>query len=497
MKCIAIQPDNLDSLTFETVVIPCLKNSELEQQIRYYTEKWTLPTSWVSKDFKGDLKESSVFFSDSKKVIFLGLGENPKFIDIQTAFRSFFYQNKMKLGTASLIDISFNSTLQNILLEPAVNGILLSTYNIAIQKSTPPTLSPIQSDDAITYFWVAEMNGTDDLVQQTHHTAESQMGVYDLVNLPSNWVTPAQMAATAQQSADRYNYKVTVYDLEGCQTMGFKALLGVNQGSVEEPAMIVLEYTPENLSENSPVIGLVGKGVTFDTGGISLKDSTNMHYMKCDMAGAAAVMGAVELIAKLQLPLKVVAVIPATENSIDGESVKPGEIIGSYLGKTIEVIDTDAEGRLILADALSYIKQQFSPTHIIDLATLTGSCIRTFGYACAGIFSNDDTLCNELIYTGEVCGERLWRLPLWDYYADEIKSDIADVRNLSGKPSAGAISAAKFLEVFIDGHTSWAHLDIAGVAFNDSEFSSQRSATAYGVRLITDFCKKIAAKHSV
>jgi leucyl aminopeptidase len=182
--------------------------------------------------------------------------------------------------------------------------------------------------------------------------------------------------------------------------------------------------------------------------------------------------------------------VPACENSVDGKSFKPSDVIGSYSGKTIEIIDTDAEGRLILADGLSYLVKNFKVDAIIDLATLTGSCIGTFGYHAAGLFSNNDALAQVLSEVADQTGERLWRLPLWDVYKEDLSSDIADVRNYSGKPMAGAITAAKFLEVFIENHPQWAHLDIAGTAFGDAEFAPQRAGTAFGIRLLVEFFGK-------
>ena len=248
-----------------------------------------------------------------------------------------------------------------------------------------------------------------------------------------------------------------------------------------------MEYKPKATGSQLPTVGLVGKGVTFDTGGLSIKGSSNMHYMKSDMGGAAAVFGTMELIAKLKLPVHLVAIIPTTENCVDAKALKPGDVIGSYAEKTIEIIDTDAEGRLILADGIAYLNKNYSPDIMIDVATLTGSCVQTLGYEAGGLFTNNDDLALKLTNAGDRCGERLWRLPLWDSYEGDIKSDIADVKNYSGKPIAGAISAAKFLEFFTNKHTNWAHLDIAGVAFGDAEFYTQKTATAFGVRLLTDF----------
>ena len=211
-----------------------------------------------------------------------------------------------------------------------------------------------------------------------------------------------------------------------------------------------------------------------------------MHYMKSDMGGAAAVFGTMEMAAKLKLPVHLIGIVPATENSVDAKAVKPSDVIDSYSGKTIEIIDTDAEGRLILADGLNYMVKHYSPEILIDLATLTGSAVRTFGYHAAALFSNNDELANRIQETGNNNGEKSWRLPIWDIYQDDIKSDVADIRNYSGRPTAGAIVAAKFLQFFTEDHPKWAHLDIAGVAFGDSEFSMQRSSSAFGIRLLTE-----------
>jgi leucyl aminopeptidase len=235
---------------------------------------------------------------------------------------------------------------------------------------------------------------------------------------------------------------------------------------------------------------LVGKGITFDTGGLNIKTSGMLH-MKCDMAGGAAVLGARQLVADLKLPIRVTAIVPCCENSVDSKSFQPSDVIKSYSGTTIEIIDTDAEGRLILADGLSFMIKNYKPEILVDIATLTGSSVGTFGYECAALFTNDETLSQKLQHSGDEIGERLWPLPLWDAYKSDIESDIADVKNYSGKPVAGAISAAKFLEYFTEGHTSWAHLDIAGVAFGDDEFAKSKHATAYGVHLLTHFIENI------
>jgi leucyl aminopeptidase len=235
---------------------------------------------------------------------------------------------------------------------------------------------------------------------------------------------------------------------------------------------------------------LVGKGITFDTGGLNIKTSGMLH-MKCDMAGGAAVLGAIQLIADLKLPVRVTAVVPCCENAVDNSSFLPSDVIKSYNGATIEIIDTDAEGRLILADGLSFLIKNYKPEIIVDIATLTGSSVGTFGYECGALFTNNEMIAQKLQHSGDEIGERLWPLPLWDAYKSDIESDIADVKNYSGKPVAGAISAAKFLEYFTEEHPAWAHLDIAGVAFGDDEFAKSKHATAYGVHLLTHFIENI------
>jgi leucyl aminopeptidase len=251
-----------------------------------------------------------------------------------------------------------------------------------------------------------------------------------------------------------------------------------------------MKYSPKVDTEGLKHVGLVGKGITFDTGGLNIK-TAGMVHMKCDMAGGGAVFGAMQLIADLQLPIKVTAIVPCAENSVDSKSFLPSDVIQSYSGTSIEIIDTDAEGRLVLADGLSYLIKNYKPEYIVDIATLTGSSVGTLGYEAGALFTNNKSISKKLQEAGDSIGERLWQLPLWDVYKQDIESDIADVKNYSGKPVAGAISAAKFLEYFTEEHPAWAHLDVAGVAFGDDEFAKSKHATAYGVHLLTKFIENL------
>jgi len=314
-----------------------------------------------------------------------------------------------------------------------------------------------------------------------------QQKVMDLVNTPSSHQSPENISQWAKESADKYHYEATILEKNKLTELGMHALLAVNRGS-EHPAKLII--THYHHPEANKKIVLVGKGVLFDTGGISIKLAKNMHYMKSDMAGAAAALGTVEACARLGLKVNVMAVAPITDNSIDSTALKPGDVISSYAGKTIEVIDTDAEGRLILADALAYAVKEYNPDVLIDMATLTGSIVTSLGPLAAGLFTKNDQLAASLQSAGDVSGERLWRMPMYDEYHDEMQSDIADIKNLSEKPYAGAATAAKFLEYFTGGHTSWAHLDIAGMAFQANGFGKGFCATAYGVRLLIKWLSK-------
>jgi leucyl aminopeptidase len=378
--------------------------------------------------------------------------------------------------------------------EAAVNGLLLGSYQLGRFKTANAEQHPLDAEDAEIHLFIDNKykDITIQAANRAQHIAETQLEIYDIVNAPSNKKIPMDLADWAVKSGETYGYRVEIWDKAQLEANGMHALLAVNQGSPNPPVFIVMEYKPQGAIVQK--VGLVGKGVTFDTGGLSIKPAANMHLMKSDMGGAAAVLGTMEAIAKLKLPVHVMGVVPATENSVDANSLKPSDVIGSYSGKTIEVIDTDAEGRLILADGLSYVARNFQPDVLIDLATLTGSTVRTFGYHVAGLYSNNDKLSEQLFQAGEHVGERVWRLPIWDVYKEEVKSDVADVRNISGKPVAGGIAAAKFLEVFIENHPAWAHLDIAGTAFLDSEFAAQKSATAFGVRLLIEFLENFQEK---
>lgn len=303
---------------------------------------------------------------------------------------------------------------------------------------------------------------------------------------PGNVATPTYLAEVAERIAREHDLGITVLDRAAMEQEGMGALLAVARGSEEEPRFIVLEYRGAGAPEGGPLV-LVGKGITFDSGGISIKPAERMEEMKYDMSGAAAVLGATQAIAELGLPVHLVSIIPSAENLPSGRSLKPGDIVRSHLGKTIEVVNTDAEGRLILADALSYARR-FQPSAIVNAATLTGACVIALGHHAIGLMGNDDALLDEVRGAGERTGERCWPLPLWDAYRPQIDSNFADLKNTGGRP-AGTITAGLFLKEFV-GDVAWAHLDIAGTAYRDEPAPYLRKgATGVPTRLFVEWVR--------
>jgi leucyl aminopeptidase len=315
-------------------------------------------------------------------------------------------------------------------------------------------------------------------VKRAARRADAVAGARDLANSPANDLTPTALAARAAQLADRTaGLECTIIERKGLQKLRAGALLAVAQGSAEPPKMIVLHYTPTRRTAGSEVLGFVGKAVTFDTGGISIKPSGGMEEMKLDMAGGAAVVEAIALIADLGLPIEVVAVVPATENMPSGTAIRPGDVVRAMNGKTIEVINTDAEGRLILADALTYAITVAGATRLVDFATLTGAIVVALGEVYAGLFGSDAEWTEAVRTAGEISGDLCWPMPLHPGYAPLISSKVADLSNSASKRQAGAIYAAQFLREFTDGRP-WCHVDIAGTGMVDG------AGTGFGVGLM-------------
>ncbi|MBI3996188.1 MAG: leucyl aminopeptidase [Candidatus Omnitrophica bacterium] len=328
--------------------------------------------------------------------------------------------------------------------------------------------------------------------------AEAVSLARDLINGPSNLVTPTVLADEARKIAKQFRLKCTVIPFARLKQLGFGGIVGVAQGASHPAQFIVLEYKPaprpagrnRRGGRATKTYALCGKGITFDTGGINIKPSAKMELMKYDMAGAAAVLGTIKAAATLKLPVRIIGIIAATDNMPSGSAQKPGDVLTTLSGKTVEVLNTDAEGRLVLTDCLHYAKR-FKPDYTIDLATLTGACVIALGSEAVGLMGNDEKLAERITKAGEQTHERVWRLPMWEEYGGQlIKSDIADLRNVTNTGEAGTITAAKFLEAFVEG-MHWAHLDIAGTAWSDKPKPYiPKGAVGIGVRLLIELMEK-------
>jgi leucyl aminopeptidase len=316
--------------------------------------------------------------------------------------------------------------------------------------------------------------------------AEGQKLMRDLANLPGNYCTPSYLADQARLLAREHKLGIDVLDRADMKKLGMNTLLAVAQGSAEPPRFIVLKY--HGGAKGTKPIVLVGKGITFDSGGISLKPGLDMDEMKYDMSGAASVFGTLKAVARMKLPLNVIGVVPSTENMPGGRAIKPGDIVTSMSGQTIEILNTDAEGRLILCDALTYV-ERFDPECVVDIATLTGACVMALGNVACGLLSNNDTLAQELLACGQESGDRAWQLPLWEDYQELLKSNFADMANIGGR-MAGTITAACFLSRYTKKY-HWAHLDIAGTAWRSGE---KKGSTGRPMPLLTQFLINRASK---
>ena len=367
--------------------------------------------------------------------------------------------------------------------ENVIEGILLGAYQFLKYKKkdddTYPGLKKIEVFSSVDRTEIRKG------VARGSNSALSACVARDMANEPGNCWTPTHFAQYAKKVAKELGLKCTILEKSHMTKLGMGGIIAVNKGSEEPPKFVILEYNPEQSSET---VLLVGKGLTFDSGGISLKPGQGMMDMKYDMCGGAAVLSAIEAIAREKPRVRVVALIPSTDNMIGGGALKPGDIITHYGGITSEIENTDAEGRLILADALAYGIEKYQPSCVIDLATLTGAVIIALGHHYSGLMSNNDLLAERLVKAGKTCGEPLWRLPLGAMYAKQIKSKVADIKNTGGRP-AGSITAAEYLHKFV-GEVPWAHLDIAGTAWDFTEKTYiPKGPSGIGVRTLIELLR--------
>lgn len=416
-------------------------------------------------EFTGKALETAIIHRPAgmkaERLLLVGCGEKGKFdaAAMRRAGGVIVRSLKPKGITAAAIRLKGN-TLSPEMLSALAEGALLGDFEPDRHKTEKKNGSkPFES---LSISIPEETSEMAEALRRGRTVGEAQNYTRSLVNEPGNLLTPLKMAAQARELAAECGLECEILDEPRMRQLGFGTLLGVAMGSAEPPVMIVLKYTPANAVAGSDHLALIGKGVTFDTGGISIKPSDGMEKMKYDMAGAAAVLGAMRAIAALKPAIPVTALAPCVENMPGHKAQRPGDIVTSYQGKTVEVLNTDAEGRLILADALTYAARQ-GCTHLVNAATLTGAIAVALGYVYAGVFSNDEKLQQRLLEASRAAGERMWPFPMDEDYKDLLKSAFADVANIGGR-WGGSISAAKFLEEFVEGKP-WVHLDIAGTAW--------------------------------
>ncbi|MCO6428067.1 leucyl aminopeptidase [Nitrosomonas communis] len=420
----------------------------------------------------------------AKRVMLVGLGKEKDFNDrayqlaVSTTFRAL---HQTGAADAALFLTEIPLKQRNVAWKITQTAIIAaeSTYRFDRLKSKPEKEHVVLSKVALYVSDQASLPIGEKALQQGLAIARGISVAKDLGNLAPNICTPTYLAEQATEMAKTYKLKVSILGQKEMEKLGMGAFLAVARGSDQPAKLIVLEY--RGMAKMDKPIVLVGKGVTFDTGGISLKPAAEMDEMKFDMSGAGSVLGVLTAVAEMKLPLNVVGIIPATENMPGGNATKPGDVVTSMSGQTIEILNTDAEGRLILCDALTYA-ERYKPDAVIDIATLTGACVIALGHVASGLMSNNDQLAKELLQASELASDRAWQLPLWSDYQEWLKSNFADMANIGGR-SAGTITAACFLSRFTEKYP-WAHLDIAGTAWKNGK---EKGSTGRPVPLLTQF----------
>ena len=454
-------------------------DARLEGRIRDYLE---------SGDFSGALNSTALVRTGGKlqapRLLLVGLGKPDAFkIDVVRQASATAATAARRLGVSSVALLPPACDLEPVAVGQALTeGALLGLYTLKRYK----TVAENDDKDNLREIHLLAPGNTqralENGVQRGQIIAAAVNMARDLSNSPGNEINPSYLAQQAQEVAARTALRCHVLDADGMREHGMGCLLGVAQGSDQPPAFIILEHAPHGAQE-APIV-LVGKGITFDSGGISIKPAANMEDMKMDMSGGAAVLGTMQALAQLGYPRRVVGLVPSSENLPNGKAVKPGDILRAMSGKTVEVINTDAEGRLILADALAYAVQEFKPACIVDLATLTGAVVVALGSQATGMMGTDKAMMDRLRAAGDASAERVWELPLFEEYSKQIKSDFADMKNVSSGREAGSIIGGAFLKEFV-GDTPWVHLDIAGTAWTrENQAYIPKGATGVGIRLL-------------
>ncbi len=438
-------------------------------------------------DFSGKNEEVALIYGEKeKRVLLVGLGPK-KEVTVEALRRAYAAAAKVAQGkNCTSLNVVFpEKTMKpNEVARGVMEGILLANYTFeSLKKKNKDSAAKLLTKLNL----ITGSKSALSVAKESVKLCEGVNLARDLVNGNADDVTPQHLGAVARGIARKFKkVTTTVFNKKRIQKEKMGLLLAVNQGSHKEPAFIIAHYKGDPKSKEHTVV--VGKGVTYDTGGLNLKPTGSIETMKCDMGGAACALGTLQAAAALDLKVNLTAVVPATENAIDSHAYKPGDVYTGYNGMSVEIGNTDAEGRLVLADALAYTVKKLSPTRIVDFATLTGAMVICLGGEAIGLMASDDKLADQLLAAGGDTFERTWRLPLYDEYKEQLKSDIADISNTGGRP-AGSITAALFLQEFV-GDTPWAHCDIAGTAYLDKPRRYHpKNATGIGVRLMISFLK--------
>lgn len=445
-----------------------------------------------SKEFDGKAGEVVLFHTQgkipAKRLILVGLGKKRELGLDQ--IRQAMGQAVKRVRQAK--SVAFTVALPSVVPQEAspidvgqtlTEGAILGSYQFTAYRSDAQTGKDVKAMTILAP-QKDQLRQLSEGIRRGVATAEATVFVRDLCNHPSNVMTPTKIAQEAKVIAKETGVALKVLEQKDMEKLGMGALLGVARGSHEPPKFIILEYRGARKKDERPVV-LVGKTITFDTGGISLKPAENMEHMKADMTGGAEVLAAMRATARLKLPLNLVSILPATENMPGGRAMKPGDIVKTLSGKTVEVQNTDAEGRLILSDGLSYAAR-YKPSALIDIATLTGACVVALGQFAIGMFGTDAKLTEAIRKAGLRAGERVWEMPLWEDYFEQLRSDVADMRNIGGR-GGGMITAALFLSKFV-GDIPWVHLDIASTDWSERERAYiPKGPTGIGTRLLIQF----------
>ncbi|MFL5606677.1 MAG: leucyl aminopeptidase [Gemmatimonadaceae bacterium] len=437
------------------------------------------------RDFRGGRDETLHLMGAAtgpKRVLLLGIGKTTERAGALRRAGAIAARQGGKMGVGELA--FYAGALDATEVEAVAVGLAAGAWDYTETRTPPPAderRAPLASARILAPDAAALQRG----VASGEAIAEGHSLARTLGMMPGNLCTPDYLAETARGIAERHDLTVTVLGRAEMETLGMGSFLCVAQGTPQEPRLIALEYSEG--AKGAPPVVLVGKGLCFDSGGISIKPAQGMEWMKFDMCGGAGVLGAMEAIARLALPINVVGLVGATTNMPSGTAVKPGDVVRSMSGKFIEIINTDAEGRLVLADVLSYARR-YKPAAVIDAATLTGACVIALGHTATGVLGNDAALVAEVLGAGTRAGEPGWELPMWDDYKELIKSDVADIKNSGGRP-AGTITAALFLKEFAD-EFPWVHLDIAGTAYTESDLGTvPRGPTGIPVGTFVEFVR--------